>query len=283
MLVQCRIDTSHFMKAEAVFRRHSRQKPAEHLNRAVFFVTVRAHKNTHSTPISTIDTQLNVITSPAVLKNGKLSTSRKRQNEIVTAVGKLLRGQQGPRMVPRAALIVSAQVLRVDTAKSQPGMSRYNQMTGMRYARMSSPWRGVSRRTGASKMRAAITRLTKSRHSASGFFKASWRGILDMLQAGMPKGYRRNVSGKASPDGMSIATPAAPGLTPTCTIENRMGMSGSSPVLNMSRNAAAHRILAPILQSAIDTEFNNSLVMLDKKGWLESAPELSRYGFVVTV
>ena len=226
------------------------------------FVVRRAQQLTPVVSLTKIDTQLRVTTSPAVLKNGQLSKNKKRQRGVVTAQGRLTRSQQGPRMVPLAALIVQAQ--------SNPN-SRFSQLTSMRWLRRHSPFKGVSRRTGAMKMRAAISRLAKGRYSSRAFFKASWNGILTALSLKAPASH------------LSTATPAVPGsLTATCTIENRPGMDGRWPALDATRNAAAHRVLAPILQQAINEEFDKAMVLIDKKGWSDKKAELAKYGFNVT-
>jgi hypothetical protein len=67
-----------------------------------------------------------------------------------------------------------------------------------------------------------------------------------------------------------------------CVIENRIGMEGN-PILASARNRAAHRILGPALQRAIDLEFTDSIRKFDAKSWLDDAPELARYGFILTV
>lgn len=271
-IFSCRIDTTNFMKAQAIIRQHSRQKPAEGLNRAVAHVVREAQKNTPLTSTGRIDTKLQVTTNPVISKKWKIT----KKSVIGVRQHKLAKGSQGPKFVPLAALIIQAQVLRVDNAaRSQPGMSRINRMTSGRYARMSSPFRGVSRRTGAAKMRAAISRMVKAGHSSVGFFKQSWTGILKALN---PKG-----GGPPTDNTIGIASPATPGTAvATCVIENRLGMDGRWPALDARRNAAAHRILAPALQNAINSEFHKSMELIDKKGWNEAKPTLAQLGFVVT-
>jgi len=251
------------MKGQAIFQRRSRLAPAENLNRAVGYVVRRAQSLTSVVGVAKIDTQMRVTTSPAVLKNGKLTKNKRRMNEVVNV-------KKGS--VPIAALIVNAQV---HSGPNAGGASRLNRLTGFRYSRLFSPFRGVSRRTGAAKMRAAISRLVKSRHSSSGFLKSSWTSIWKKLMPG-------SAGGPPTSD-MGRVTPAVPGsTTATCTIENLLGMDSSTPaVLNESRNRAAHRILAPALQTAIDTEFASNLKKFDEKQWKDAAPLLAQYGFVV--
>lgn len=266
--------------------RHSRETPTENLHRAVYFVVLEASAATPVVSMGKIDAELQVTTSPAVLKSGKLSRNKKRQREVVTARShKLAKGHQGPRFVPLAALIIQAQVLRVDTTSSQPGMSRFNRMTGMRWARLQSPFKGVSRRTGANKMRQAISRLTKARHSSSGFFKASWRMLLVLIGQHTPAGFRTvqpGKGGRSMDPAIANFTPAVPGKpTCSCTIENRMGMRGTYPALDERRNIAAHRILAPALARAIEVEFQKKMVSLAKRNWEDSRKVLADLGYLV--
>ncbi len=271
-----KIDTTNFMKAREVWNAHSKRSAPENLNRAVYFVVDRAQDLTKFVSQGTIDTKLNVSTSAKVTKSGNLVTKGR------TILPHNYNFAAGKTMVPLAALIVQAQVLRVDTKGSQPGMSRINRSTGMRYARMSSPWRGVSRRTGATRMLAAVSRMVKAGHSSTHFFQASWRNIKRMLLPHMGKGYGVR-GGPALDNELSIATPAIPGSSiATCIIENKLGEFGKNPALDASRTIAANRILGGALQKAIDIEFMRSMEEFNKKGWNTIAPKLAGYGIMMT-
>lgn len=275
-----RIDTTNFMKAQAVWRRHSRTEPAKNLNRAVYFVIRRAQQLTPRVMPGVMDSELGVLTQPKIKRNGQLSHDKKGRGSKINVLGHITSG--GGYAAPLAALIINARVLRADISRSQPGMSKYNRITGMRYARLYSPFKGVSRRTGAAKMTAAITRMVRYRHSSSGFFRASWGAVMDAMLPGLP-GFKSPKMDKPSPPGIGAASPAIPGSTHVqCVIENRLGMEGN-PILASARNRAAHRILGPALQQAIDLEFSESIRKFDAKGWLADAPELANYGFVLTV
>lgn len=269
----CTVDTSNFMKAQAVWQAHSKRNRAENLNRAAYFVIQSAQKLTPSTPTGRMDSELNVMSSPKVLKNGKLSRAKGKQLDTITALGRLTPSQQGPRMTPLAGLIVSA---RANT------LSGYNFRTGWRFRLMQSPRNGVSRRAGDAKMRAAISRMVKSRHSSGHFFVASWNGIKNSLKPHLGKGYAVASSPAMDGTNMSIASPAQPVTSPMCVIENRMGMGGKTTMLDERRNLAAHRILGGALQTAIDTQFYRDTVEFDRRGWATIGTRLSEFGVVVT-
>ena len=248
------IDTSNWMKARAVLMQYSKTEPSQSLHRAVAFVVNDAKRHTPFTDISRIDTELMVEATPAVLKSGKLSRDKKRQREVITAI----KGSSPPL----AALIISAQVLRVDTTASQPGMSNYNRLTDMKYARTASPFKGVSRAAGAALMTAAISRMVKARHSSTHFFQISWNSILAKLAPYVPSGYRSSVmtwaskGGQPSPELGNVIPAKRDDPFATCTIENLVGMSSRYPNLMERRNQAAHRILDRVLQQSINRNFH---------------------------
>ena len=270
-VVTYKVDATHLKRAISIIAARSKFTAAEAINRAVYFVIQTARDMTKVTPIARIDSELQVISSPKVLKNGKLSRARDKQHDVIKARNmKPGKGRQGPIGVPLAVLIVQSQVLRVDTASRQPGMSRYNRLTGMRHARLQSPWKGVKRYLGATRMRAAISRLVKARHSSGGFFKSSWSAILQKLRPGLPKSYGGGTFGPPVDGGLGEVRPAYQSQTiPTCVVENRIGMEfggkGNS-TLAESRNRAMHRHLGPILQTAIDTQYHSGSASTSARG-----------------
>jgi len=270
------IDTSNWMKARAVLMQYSKTEPSQSLHRAVAFVVNDAKRHTPFTDISRIDTELMVEATPAVLKSGQLSKDKKRQREVITAI----KGSSPPL----AALIISAQVLRVDTTASQPGMSNYNRLTDMKYARTASPFKGVSRAAGAALMTAAISRMVKARHSSTHFFQISWNSILAKLAPYVPAGYRSTVmnwasrGGQPSPE-LGNVIPSKPNEAfATCTIQNLIGMDSRWPNLMQQRNEAAHRIMDRVLQKSIDRNFHEMVGKIIKDDIIELKAPLIAHG-----
>lgn len=273
------VDTSNLMAALTIMQQYSRHTPAESLNRTALFVLRKTLKLTPAASISRIDTSLMVETSPAVLKSGKLSRNKKRQNEVVTE------SMFRPTAAPLAALIINASVIRPDIGAT-PSAKRYNQRTGFRWARMQSPFRGVPRAAGAAAMRAAISRMTKSRHSSTHFLQATIGLLIRMLLPFVPAGYRGGASagpGKDTNPDLGEVTPAVGGsTTATCVIENKLGMSGMYGELDARRNAAMHRIVGPILQGVIDREAAEKFAIIATRGWDQYKPRLAAHGVIVT-
>ena len=270
------LDTSNWMKAYTILMRFSKTEPSQALHRSVAFVVNDAKRHTPFTDISRIDTELMVEATPAVLKSGQLSKDKKRQREVITAI----KGSSPPL----AALIISAQVLRVDTTASQPGMSNYNRLTDMKYARTASPFKGVSRAAGAALMTAAISRMVKARHSSTHFFQISWNSILAKLAPYVPAGYRSTVmnwasrGGQPSPE-LGNVIPSKPNEAfATCTIQNLIGMDSRWPNLMQQRNEAAHRIMDRVLQKSIDRNFHEMVGKIIKDDIIELKAPLIAHG-----
>lgn len=295
--ISCRVDTSHFVRAVGILAKRSRNSTPQTLNKAVYFVVkggqgmVGAMPLTPTTPISRIDSELMVVTSPTVGRRGKLSALVRtrsgglsyKSSRIIPNNYDFAAGKSDP---PLAALIINASVLRVDTAHSQPGMSRYNRLTGMRYARIQSPFKGVGRRFGAAKMTAAISRMVKARHSSTHYFQSSWKAILQQLKPYLPSSYGGGSLGPPVDNSMGAVSPATPSQSvATCIIENRLGMESGSKgnaTLSERRNMAAHRIFNRAMQTAVDTHYYTALEKFQREGWREAAPLLAQHGVIVT-
>ena len=66
-----------------------------------------------------------------------------------------------------------------------------------------------------------------------------------------------------------------------CVVQNTIGMNNSNDVLGKKYNRAAHRVLTPVLQRAIQSEFESKIQLLHRKGLLEKSMVLRPYGFLV--
>ena len=200
-------------------------------------------------PISRIDAELNARLSPGLLKSGKPSKAKKRAGEIVTvsAGGTVARNRE----VALAVLIVQA---------SARAGSRYNALTGGRWARVSSPWKGKTRAAGARDMAATIARMIKSRHSTPHFLKTGWFPAIRTLLSSpfIVNQYRRGAASPSDDRGADRggqdkgwATITGSDWATEVTIANAIGTRGANA---KSQNEALWRHGAPALQRALDLE-----------------------------
>ena len=279
MNVTCHIDTTNLSLAQAVFNRFGKTVPAIATNRTMLFVVRAAQKATPATEISRIDSELHVQVTPAIGKRGQplslKSARNRRYHTDRTPVG-----QGDFSAVPLTWLIISA--------RAKLG-SRYNLATSARWQIGGGihPLKGRKVAEFAGIMQAIESRMVKARHSSTHFLQSSWTNIIERLIPDVPASYR---GGLGRPDHNNRATlltgvvvPARPGSNlAMCRIENTLGMSGVGAALDAKRNAAAHRILAPILQTAADNEFQAKMTEAIRRGWLDTSPELRALGFRVS-
>ncbi len=266
-LVTCKIDTSGLMRMQNIVSKHSRWSPAENLNRTAFFVVKDAMEHTLPTAPAKIDMELNVQSAPRISARTGRPVSRNSRNPNIINVTE------------------GGLATRITLARMHRN-SRYNLRTDRRYSILRSTFSPGQGRAGFwKKVEETATRMVKQRHSSSGFFKSSWLAILQKLYPLLPPGYRRGASITQKPVNGSLGdvTPAVGGgLTCTCIVENNLGTESLYPTIAARRNAYAHMLLTPILQSAIDREFWSKLELADRKGWMDRASALRECGFIVT-
>lgn len=165
--------------------------------------------------------------------------------------------------VPLLALIINARVLRVDnSASSQPGMSRYNRLTGMAFARESSPFRGKSRAAGAAAMLDAMRRVLAVRHKSSGFYKLGARVVQFIFHrnylpfAGPPvEGGGAQIGGGSGPVSKAIGRVAGGTRAEGNSDFARASfwVSTTEPD-SKGANTAISKLLQPVWQAAVDAE-----------------------------
>lgn len=230
---------------------------ASHIaNKACFSIAWRAEKTMP-------------VVSPAKIASELMASKPPKRVGKLVGSGSLRRGWRfggqtsGPREnVPLLALIINARVLRVDNAaRSQPGLSRYNRLTGMVFARMSSPFRGKSRKAGGAAMLAAMKRVLSARRSSSGFYKLG-AAVVKFI-------FARNPAPVRVPPGVGSTTgEATPG---TGNVSNSIGRvaGGTRATGNSARasfwitttepdskgsNRGINQVLNPTWQRAVDSE-----------------------------
>lgn len=276
IFLECKIDTTDLMRAQAVFFEYGKTVPALALNRTVLFITKAAQQASPSTGLARIDSELAVEVAPRIGKRGNPLKSGKDYK--VVGLGKRNPSREFHPTVELAWLIIGA--------RAKPG-SNYNTKTSNRYAiRGGHPFKGQKRSQFRYIMQDHVNRMVKQRHRGSGFFMQSWGAIIAKLIPHVPASYRSgfgSLIGRKTNPALGWVQPAVPGPTPVCIIELRLGMQGKYPALDSQRNQAMHTILGPILQTAISSEYQSKMEEAARRGWIDRAPQLRRLGFDVGV
>ncbi len=270
MNVTCRINTTNWMAAQKIIMAHGRSLPSEALPRAVAFVVKDAKDNTPVTSISRIDTELSVTTTPVLSTRGaRAGLPLKSGKNTVTANDE------------EDSLGIKIQLARLNR------YSDYNILTDMRYALDRATFSpGMGRAGFFAKLKLKLQLMAKSRHSSTGFFQVTWNPMLGMLAMLVPANYRGAVmtwagggSRKSMPVGLAAVEMSGRGTNFTSLkIENRVGMDEKYPTISAIRNMRAHQILTPVLQTAINSNFDKQMEIISTKGWLAKAPELKALG-----
>jgi len=283
MDLKCTLDTRNLSQAQAILMRYSKNVPAQSINKTALFVIRDAQARTPVVSQGRINTDMNVVTSPAVLNSGKLSKDKKKQNDVVTFLNRT-------PTVEDVSAINTAQ--RIVLARMHPG-SRFNIETGSRWA-LTPPDVGRGRQRASDSgtlfwawVKQAAERMVRSRHSSTGFLKHSWTSILDQLLPHVPTRFR---AGFTMPErdlhaGLNSGTvvPAQPGSSVCrCVVSNTLGMAPATAALGFKYNAAIHTILQPILQSSIDREFQTKMEYAAKQGWIDESAALKVLGINVS-
>jgi hypothetical protein len=267
-----RLDTSKFMEGFQLLRKRSKTAAQPALARAIGFVLEEAKRKTEPTSLGRIDMELEVSTIPVLVTRGERAGLPRRDKKTAVEISQ---GGLGWK-------IMLARLNRY---------SNYNILTDMRFAldrKTFSP--GMGRAGFLAKLELYEQRMVKSRHSSTGFFKISWNAVIAALIQYMPEGYRGHFmavagSGKdMTLEFMEIGSAESSGkdtLTPVITIQNKVGLDAQFPTINAIRNMEANRILRPILQRAIDKEFQSQCQVAFERGLLDE-PGLEALGFVIS-
>lgn len=267
-LFNCRIDTSNLIAAQSIFNRHSRHDPAHNINRTALFVVLDAQRTTHFTTVSKIDAQLQVTTTPVLVTRGPRTGLPLKSGKTTSTT------------------TFGSVAARIILARLNPNSS-YNLMTDRKWLLNKDTFSpGMGKAGFERKVEQKAVQMARARHSSIKFFLSSWNPVIRDLIAALGS---KRIPGGATGDrdidsAISGAEPARGGqLTTQCVVENRIGMSGRFPNLDLQRNIYAHQHLKPRLQAAIDKEFTSKMLEAERRGWLRDRPELARLGFEVKV
>lgn len=254
------LDTSKLSAAIRERVRYKGRTEAQIVNHVAFSVALKALQYTPFVPVSRIDAELNVEFVPGVTPSGKVSRAKKNM-VAVSRSGQGWMSAARNKSVPLAALIVNSSVVR-PAVGSSPSAKRYNFIKNFRYARESSPFRGVSRMKGRAAMRVAVDRLIRARRKSSKFLAAGWKGAIKALAPFVGRAPALDVD-NLKPEKRGMASPAKEGASLVfATIGNLTGMSGMNAT---SFNEALQRHGGPALQRAIDEERSSMVAYMAKK------------------
>jgi hypothetical protein len=260
------------MAAQTIFSKYSRFTPAEGLNRTVLFITRATQKATPFVTTGQIDSELSVITTPQLSTRGARKGLPKRPR----------RKDGAP---PVDVTVVQGGLATMVTLARLHRYSNYNVLTDLKYAidRLTfSPGEGEA--AFWDKIEEVAKRMVKSRHSSTHFFQASWTAVIKKLIPFVPRPYGGMGSGsfRSVPDDLGEVVPARSGEPRvTCVISNKLGMDDRYPTISAIRNMEAHRILEPVLQMAINAEYESKMAEAGRRGWLDYAPSLNTLGIKV--
>ena len=256
---------------------YTRRTPAVAVNSAALVVSRFAWRNTPFADTNTIEADLEVQTTPVILKSGRVSKNKRRQHENV----------EFDSAKTAADMIV---VSRLWSA------SKYSVSTGNYWA-LDMP-RGYGRAYGGENVKAKFwewvriqaERMVKARRASSKFLQSCWIPAIRALE---PFASRSIAGGRGLGPGRNEkfvedsgwANPARPGATvAVCEIANAAGTSGINSVLDTKHNDAEWRAGAPVLQRAIDDEARNltTFKQVADEELKKDARALAGLGLIVT-
>lgn len=283
MDLTCRLDLSNLNRVQTILARHSKRGPARCVNSTAYFVIKDVVEADGGFPVvsqSTIDSDMNVVTSPGLLKSGQLSMAKGRQNEMI-AFGNRTPDAEDVSTVNTAMRIVLARMhpnskFSIDTgnrwgipAGSAPSFGRGSGRSGQDASTLFWAW-----------VKQVAEKMIRARHSSTGFLKKSW---IDLKVSILPFAMGRAVSSAPVLTDYSEVKPAQEGGNlAVCTVSNTLGVgSRTTKELSEKYNQANHAIAGPRLQKAINREFESKMKIAAAKEWAATEPELRALGMIV--
>jgi hypothetical protein len=256
--LEVNFDTRELDRAVKLRLQFPGRTEAQIVNTAAFWIAANAKQRTPSVPQARIDTELNVMVTPRLGKRGQPLSLKSYKNRILVSKAG---GASRTAGVSLGVLIFQA---------SRSADSNYNARTHGRFSR-------VGMKFSRSEMKMAISRMIKTRHSATSFLKSGWVRAVKALRPFAVNKFRRGglppLEGQRDDHGRverGSATPALEGAWQvTAMIENATGMAGSVNAANYNQALIQHG--APALQEAIDIETGLMLEYAEKKMAEENA------------
>ncbi len=170
MNVRFKMDASQMRYAVEQIESATGKLPSQIVNRAIFSAAIRVKKAMPVVSVSQIDSELGAAVQLRQKKNGKY----KRSGNLISG------GKMGNkvRSVPLAKLIVLARanIAGLNRKSGTGSVSNFNVTTNSRYAIDKSEFRNKQ-------MDAYVSRMIKTRHSSSGFFKTCAAAIMFLFKS----------------------------------------------------------------------------------------------------
>ena len=270
MQMTVNLDTAKFTQAFNLLHQKT-SNPAPALHRAVAFVIRDAKARTPVTSQSRIDQELSVMGIPVISKKG------------ARAGLPLKNGKKTYEFAPNG-LGIAVMLARLKRYSS------YNVLTDMKYAidRASfSP--GMGRAGFWARLELRAQAMVKGRHSSTGFFKISWNALLAKIAPYVDVKYQGAVmtwagqGGAVAPD-LGEFTPARPGEPKAiCVVYNWLGSDDRYPTISAIRNMAAHKILDPVLEEAIQSEYEKQMMVAFNRNLIDGAALVRAQGVELTM
>jgi len=273
------VDTTRLNAALDYASKFSARSGRKILMATAFYVAVKAQKMTPHVETSRIDREMGIEVRPGRTKAGRVSKSKK--NVVLHGARRITFGAGHARAgesMPLAAAIIQASVW--------PGMTlvelkRYNKLTNNRWLRSRSPYAGVPRPMGRMLMRAAVSRMLKSRRSSTHFLQVGWGVVCKKLRALHFSGEDMVGGGwttlSATNMDLGAATYGEGGWKSWVRIENRIGMQpGKKGDNSASYNRALHKYGGPALQAAVNEQAGEMFVRYWKKEFAKTRAGFNR-------
>lgn len=217
------------------------------------WILVNAQRDTPKADIAEMDSELEVVVSPAILKSGRVSRNKKRQREVVTSTTEGL-----------AEMIVISRLHNPGISKTT-GKANYNLLTGNRWALGLPGTQGVQAFWDWVKQKAS--QMTKVRHSSIAFLKSGYSGPIkkcfDSPLFQHSRKYRSAVKESTnqlttvSPEKLGEMSVSEMGSNFSITAANNVGEKSGNSVLDEHRRTALILKSLPALQASVDRETSN--------------------------
>lgn len=277
MLVKCTLDTANLNRGLAILQNgYTRRTPAEAVNSAAYVVAVFTLANMPAVAQSTIDTQLQVTTTPIVATSGV----KKGSTNITGNVDRT-----------RAMMIV--------VSRMHPN-SAYSRETGNYWPVNRPDMTGVPKGLRGiafwNYVEQVAERMVRARHSSTAFLKSCWipaiRTLEPMLAPSLKArvaAYRSEIA-NARPGGSARTVPDAGWAKPAragstlamAEIANAAGVGGRNAVLDEKHNEALWAVTPPILQRQIDNEARRVMELVSQQQLKLDSAKLAALGLYVT-
>lgn len=269
------IDTTGLNAALSAASVFAKRTPSVAVNTAMFFVMRGTVREVPKVSVQTINSELGVQVNPVFNKNGRVSKNKRRKYETATFNS----GISVKPPIPFVALLISARAKR---------NSRYNQLTGGRYALAQHPLKGINPRNTSlvkSIMDAFARRMSSGRRSSIAFMASGILPVIRGLEANIEPRYRRGAPqldaqariayGKSSEDKGAVTVAREGSNYVFCLAELLIGMKGKNA---KAHNEAMFVVIGPVLRRQVNIEAEKTFKKVAEWEALELQKQCRSFG-----